>query len=678
MTHDDSKNAGSGTSVILAGRIEIFPSMPLPELNGFGGKAYAAKLKSDPSSNLFAIICTSRVPPRIDSVLSMRNIDNPAVLRLVESGVVPWAGGIYAYAFAYNRPTAPRLFSSLDEGHVPLGEDVIHRHFIAPMVGALNAFSSSGLIHNALNPTNIFWQSGAAIPPQIGECLSVPAGVGQPILFEPIERAMTMPMGRGPGLHVDDCYAFGVTLAFLIFGHNPLQGLSDREIIELKCQRGSFGAVAGNQRISPVQLEVLRALLADDPEQRWTASDLDQWLNGRRMTPKSSDAGHRAGRNFVFMEKEYWQTEPLAEAFASHPDEAAKVIENESLNKWLRRAMNDKDSSKNVEEVLNDLKKNGKTAHYEDQLVARVCIALDPAAPIRYRGLSTMPAGIPTLLVEADQGGGNLQILIEIIMSQLPSLWIQMQGDVKTNYISLGQMFDRMRSVMEKPSFGNGVERAIYESNPGIPCLSPMLRNQYVTTPKLLLGALERVASGGNMGREPMDRHVAAFLVARAGRNEKMFQSLSLPENSIRRGVTLLGVFAELQYKYGPENVPHLAAWLAPVVDPALKRYANKTLREALHKKAKEYITAGKIADLLQLVDDSNRLVRDQEDFYAARILYLNIQKELLRLEAKTNNRDTIASAVGKPMAVSISSLLAVIIASAAVLRIMVSVFFNR
>jgi len=93
MTHDDSKNAGSGTSVILAGRIEIFPSMPLPELNGFGGKAYAAKLKSYPSSNLFAIICTSRVPPRIDSVLSMRNIDNPAVLRLVESGVVPWAGG---------------------------------------------------------------------------------------------------------------------------------------------------------------------------------------------------------------------------------------------------------------------------------------------------------------------------------------------------------------------------------------------------------------------------------------------------------------------------------------------------------------------------------------------------------------------------------------------------------
>ena len=678
MAYDDSKKAASGASVMLAGRVEIFPSMPLPELNGFGGKAYAAKMKTDATSNLFAIICTSRVPPRIESVLSMKNIDNPAVLRLVEGGVVPWAGGIYAYAFVYHRPTSPRLFLNLDDVHNPLSEDVLHRHFIAPMIGALEAFSNSGLVHNALNPINIFWQIGAAIPPQIGECLSVPPGVGQSILFEPIERAMTMPMGRGPGLHADDCYAFGVTLAFLILGRNPLQGMSDRDIIDIKCQRGSFGALLGNQRVSPVQIEILRALLADDPAQRWTASDLDQWLNGRRMTPKSSDARRRAGRHFVFMEKEYWQTEPLAEAFGSAPEEAAKVIENESLNKWLRRAMNEKDCAKDVEDVVNDLKQSGKTAHYEDQLVARVCLALDPRAPIRYRGLSAMPAGLPTLLVEADQGGGNLQILMEIILSQLPSLWIQMQGENKANYISLGQMFDRMRSVMEKPSFGNGVERAIYESNPGIPCLSPMLRNQYVTAPKFLLAALERVASGGNKGRDPIDRHIAAFLITRSGRSEKMFQALSLPENSIRRGVTLLGIFAELQYKYGPENAPHVAAWLAPVVDPALKRYANKSLRESMHKRAKDCIVSGRITDLLQLVDDPKLLMRDQEEFYAARILYLNIQKELLRLEAKTNNRDSISSAVGKPMAVSISSLLAVIIASAAVLRVMISVFFNR
>jgi len=113
-------------------------------------------------------------------------------------------------------------------------------------------------------------------------------------------------------------------------------------------------------------------------------------------------------------------------------------------------------------------------------------------------------------------------------------------------------------------------------------------------------------------------------------------------------------------------------------VDPALKRYANKSLRESMHKRAKDCIVSGRITDLLQLVDDPKLLMRDQEEFYAARILYLNIQKELLRLEAKTNNRDSISSAVGKPMAVSISSLLAVIIASAAVLRVMISVFFNR
>lgn len=678
MVSDEIAKINSASAVVLSGRIDIFPSMPLPELNSPGGLAYAARFKSDAGSSLYAIVCASRMPLRIDSVQSFRSLDNPGILRLVEGGVAQWADGSQVYVLVYQKPTAPRLFATLDDTHPILSEDSANRHFIGPMIGALTALANSGVVHNAIRPTNIFWRSGTAIPPQIGECLSVPAGVGQPAMFEPLERAMSMPIGRGVGSHADDCYAFGVSLAFLLMGCNPMQGLNDQEIIDLKIQRGSFAAIIGNRRLSPTHIEILRGLLADDALQRWTAADLDQWLSGRRMTPKSSDAGRRAARHFIFQEKEYWQIGPLAAALANNTAEAVKIIENESLNKWLLRALDDKDRAENVNEVISDLKQNGKTARYEDQLVSRVCIVLDHAAPIRYRGISTMPSGIPALLVEADQNGDSarIQILSEIILSQLVSLWIQMQGENKADYISMGQLFDRVKTAIEKTSYGNGIERAIYEMNPGLPCLSPFLKGHYVLSGKTLLTALERVATGGNKGREPIDRHIAAFLAVRERHSERMFIPFST-DDSLSRGLALLSIYSEMQRKYGPEDLPQLAVWLSPVIEPALRRYFSKTLRESLHKRAVDLVKEGKLGALLQLIDDPRGLDRDQKDFHAARLLYLNIQKEILALEAKVRHRDADPSVFGRTMVVTISCFLAVILVCAAVLREMYGAFFG-
>ena len=64
-------------------------------------------------------------------------------------------------------------------------------------------------------------------------------------------------------------------------------------------------------------------------------------------------------------------------------------------------------------------------------MIARMCIALDPPAPIRYRGLAVMPTGIPDMLVEAMLTGHNLQALSEIIASQLMTFWVEMQAKAR-------------------------------------------------------------------------------------------------------------------------------------------------------------------------------------------------------------------------------------------------------
>ena len=79
---------------------------------------------------------------------------------------------------------------------------------------------------------------------------------------------------------------------------------------------------------------------------------------------------------------------------------------------------------------------------------------------------------------------------------------------------------------------------------------------------------------------------------------------------------------------------------------------------------------------MLRLVDDSKRIDYDRRDFAAARMLYLNIQKEIAGLEVKLRNRDSVVLASGKPMAASISSFLAILLICAAIVRALFGALF--
>jgi len=662
MAEKEEVREDLGAALSLDGRVNVYAERPLPEFNSSGGAAFAARFRNDLSQELIAIICSRGLHPRIDAVNSLRMIDCPSVLRLREGGAVHWpAQNATYYTLAYDRPLAGRYWQTLDEVHPTMGEDGVNNAFVQPLIKALLELQRMGLMHGGIRPTNIFWRDGSPTPPQIGDGLSAPTGTNQPAMFETIERAMCSPAARGPGAHVDDCYAFGVTLAMVILGHNPYQGMDDRAILHSKMEKGTFNSIVGAKRLSASHIELLRGLLMDDARQRWTAEDLEQWMTGRRLTPKSSEAGRRASRHFDIAGKEYWQVRPLAMAFAENVTEAVKVIENGSLTKWLTRSLGDDECSKGVIEAIDQLKESSKAAHYQDQLVTRVCIALDPPAPIRYRGFAVLPSGIPGVLANEMKNGANLQTISEIITSQFVTLWVNMQKDTKVDLVPLAQQMERVRAVVERPSFGNGIERATYELNPSLPCLSPMLVNECVLSPRSLLAALERVASSGAAASEPMDRHIAAFLVARDKRSEALFNAMGPGEKALRRGLALLSLFGEMQYRYGPDQLPRLAAWLMPLVEPCVKRYLSKPFQEKVRKQAKEAADQGNLSMLLKRIDDPGRVHGDEQDFLSARLMYQNIRKEMASIEDSLKNRDNVMREMGRPVAATLASFLAIV-----------------
>ncbi len=667
-----------GAPLSLEGRVNVYPEKALPEYASQSAAAFAARYKNDASYEMMGLVCSRGFHPRVESVNSLRTVDTASVLRLRDGGVLSWpAQGMSYYALVYDRPVAPRYWRTLEEEHPVMSEDVITHYFAVPLIKALLEFQRIGLMHGGIRPTNIFWREGSTTPPQIGDGLSAPAGVGQPALFETIERAMCPPLARGNGLPVDDCYAFGVTLALVILGQNPFRGMDDRAILQAKMEKGTFNSLVGARRLSASHIELLRGLLTDDARQRWTAEDLEQWMTGRRLTPKSSEVGRRASRHFDLVGKEYWQVRPLAVALADNASEAVKLIENGSLEKWITRSLGDEERSKNVSEAVGLVKEGGKGSHYQDQLVARVCMALDPSAPIRYRGLSVMPSGVATLLAQAIVTGENLQVISEVILGQFVTFWVNMQKDTKVDLVPMAQQMERMRGVIEKPSFGNGLERVVYELNPQLPCQSPLIRSECVLSPRRLLAALENVAAKGPSATEPMDRHIAAFLVARDKRSEALFAAMGPGEKAVRRGLALLSLFGEMQYRYGPDQLPKLAAWLIPLVEPCLKRFFSKPFQEKVRKQAKEAVDKGDLSLLLRRIDDPSRVHGDEQDFLSARLMYQNVKKEMAALEDSLKNRDTILRDIGKPVAASLASFVAIVLMAITLGRVLLRVLLG-
>jgi eukaryotic-like serine/threonine-protein kinase len=646
--------------VLLGNRIEIFPDQPIPELNGPAGPAYTAVMK-DNAVSLYAIVCKTLLPSRFDQVAAMRTCQDPSIMRLLDAGPVHWVPtGARHYAYIYERPLCGKFRDNTTDIRDPMNEDMVNHSFIAPLSKALSELSRAGIVHGGIRPDNIYWKEKGSAPPMLGDCMTLPVGMTQPILFEPIDRTFCTPIGRGAQYPVDDLYALGVCTLFAILGKNPVAGMDDRALLQAKLEKGSFNTYVGQHRLYPSHIELLRGVLADDPRQRWNAAEFEQWVDGRRTTPKAAEIGRRASRGLEFNGKIYFQVRPLAYSLADNAPEAGKLIENGTLQRWLERSLSDQDKSEGLAFAIQETKSNVKTANLEDQMVTRTSIALEPNCPIRYRGMTVSVTGIAAALADAMINNQNLQVIAEIIGNNFVSFWAEMQAERKGDYVSLNQQFERVKNHIDKTTLGSGLERVLYELNATIPCLSPMIRDQSVVNSKSLLPALDKVANRQGRPREPMDRHIAAFLVARDRRSEAIFQPMASANNPVRYGLAFLELFSDLQSKHGPDSLPGLATWIYPLVSGSLQRFHNRPLREKLQQTAEIYVKRGDIVGLHKLIDDPARLDQDERDYQFSRQLYGNTVAIIAQLEKRLEDRSILVREMGKPVAAVIAGFISI------------------
>lgn len=661
------KPVSSADHIAVLADAEIDLSQELPQYSNRYLKAYAAKSSNTGNAPCFALIADTRYTPRVNTALKYQEIANPSVARLVTSGVADMPGGQpSAYAFIYEYNLGDRIYTNDENLALGWKAERVMEKIAIPIVMALRDLQQRDVIHGNIRASNLYNGGKKNFETIIlGDCLALPASMAQPLIYEPIERGMADPIGRGEGTVEDDLYALGVLIAMHLRSYDPLRGKSDNEIISSKVINGSYSAlIGGNDRFSGGILELLRGLLMDDKKQRWTLDEVMNWLDGRRLTPKQPIRRKKASRALMLDGISYYYSATLAHNIVSKPQEAVHHIENNELGHWVERSLGDEEMLHRLQQAIETASEGGVGAGYWDRLLPRVSIALDPEAPIRYKGMSIRPVGIGAAMAEAFIQKKGLANFADLFNNGVLYFWITVTANLNEDISAFMAQVDKCRSYLKQRGIQYGIERCLYLLNPSVHCLSPLVEDYFVRTPEEYLLALEDMAPKfkGSYPTKIIDHHAACFLISRESRMVEPFTyDLSSNEN-FRHLLGSLQVMATIQRLSNVKNLPNLSQWIGNLLDPVIDRFHSKDIRQSIRKKVDAAKSSGNLTELLSIIENPEKIREDQSGFKQALKDYQRLESEVAQLTFKLNNPRFNAEKSGREWAATIAGVISALI----------------
>ena len=662
---DDKAKAPRADVAVFANKIEIDCKKELPYYSNGEVIAYRAYSKDQNRTPLIALVCERHLVPRRKAIELYNKIINPNLAKLVSHGVVFWPPeDKQRYVFIYLDNLGKPIL--LPGGKQALGwkQDDVMSAIVKPMVSILQDFRDKEFVHGNIRPSNMFSGSEGDKVAKVllGDCLAAPPSAFQPALYETIQRAMADPIAKGKGTMADDIYALGVSIAVIMRQHDPLEGLDTKGILKRKMMHGSYATITGKDRFKGEILELLRGVLHDEPSQRWTIDEVMAWIDGRRLTPKQAVTTKKAPRPFILGEEKYYTTPQLAMDIDERPKAIRSVIEDETLQVWLERSLEDEDCLMRLEKAVVDAKQSSTGSGYEYCLVSNVSIALDPDAPLRYKGRKIIGDGVGTAMVSALAQKQSVSIYAEVFLNSIILNWLGVQNDARVDVTGLFGKFEKCRRYLKTSKYGEGVERALYVLAPEAPCLSDLLDDYYVTEPEHLLHAFEDLCSKGKAPSTFLDKHVVAFLYEKDQKViEPYLYDLNTHENHRVVGATIK-CLAAIQRRYKLDATPGIAKVMAPRLQAVIRRYHDRKVQEKMKESVAEFQGSGDITKVAAMFENADVVKKDFTAFKKAMLEFARLEEERLKLNERLEDKDKFGLSIGREVSAVFSCALAVIV----------------
>lgn len=617
----------------MTDRFAIDLERSLPFLDSEGAKAYEAEDLVNPSRSVYALICSPDYPQYYAALEKMRGIANPSLLVLHDFAVVHISTmNENRLVLFLEKPQGVQLSDLISRGQ-KFGDTQIIKNMLGPFLEVLELLRDLGLSHGRINPGNIF--IGDQI--KLGEFYSEPPGMSQPFIYEPVERMTAEPYAKGAPNEKTDTYALAMIAFELCHGIARFKVVTKHEFITRVTMLGIYNVLVAAYDVNPNFSDFFRGTLLDNRQERWGLREMRTWVDGKRYNIIAPMLA-QAGRPFAFNGQEYFNTRSLAYGLSRYWRAAGIDVPSSKLDRWIDIALHNPDMGDLVTRSIKIGARDGSSEKSRNEMLGRIIAVLDPQGPLRTKDLAFNIDGIgpAAAYFMIRNNTTEMELLVDLISADMPNFLASLSEVSKTKQITdtIWQM-QRERTVLTINSVGFGMERMVYDLNPSLPCLSPILKSYYVVSKEDALLTLDALARTKGDKTSLLDKHLASFLASKINLTKELrLASLekmpALKNNEELKVILLLNM---VQEKAGKPRLIGLATWAALRMELMLESIHNRRLRRLIKKDLRTAAGTGYLSYVLGALVESKITRQDHLGFRKAHAIYQYNYERIKTLE---------------------------------------------
>lgn len=612
---------------------------PLPQLNTKTANAYnVINLVEPENQSLYALVCLPGSVPRYDVIERLMQSPHPHLICPVAYDVVHLSqGNDSRLVIIHEKPQGQTLTEFLSKAAAP-SEEYIIRNFITPLANVIHHMEKLGVSHGCINPNNIYVKTKVVL----GECVTEPCGYSQPFTYEPLERIQAHPAGKG-SMSSTDYYSLGVVVLFTLYGAKHFDSASRETMIKLMLHEGMYYALTHGKSHPEAFDDFLRGTLHDQRNDRWGWKQLQPWISGKRFNVLPPPSPTANTRPFEYNGKEIYTRRELAESFFNDWINIPAALQSNQFLHWINVSLRNKPLAENISRTIGTMSQlTIKDDLLFNEHLMRIILMLDPDGPIRMYPLSFYPDGLTSLYMEyfKNEQQKELNLLVHFLEQNMVMSWVNMQAKEDTDdeeedtsspvYVVLSRL-DKMRVCLRNTGPGFGSERILYELEPEMPCLSPLLQGKYVDKLDDLLIELDRLSPSLIGQKSTIDNHIFAFLASKLGiqHSIRLRELENIPDLANNRECIALRLIAMAQYRCGNISLPGLSHFMALQLIPVFGKIRSRTIRTEIHKKLRESAATGYVQVMAKEMLDSAYIEQDYRGYIRA---YNNFHQNIGRI----------------------------------------------
>ncbi len=590
-------------------RFEIDYSQPLPWLDCNGAKAYRVIDRIDTKRGLFALLCSNKTCPRSTILPYIKSLECRSLMKLVEFGIVTWLPEKSRnLALIYKIP-----YGKVFEGGkttLDIRNSEKFKSTLISLLSAIEALKNYNITHRAIRADNLYYADADKTEIMIGDCCASFPGFHQPSAYETIENMLSIPEGRGNGNEKNDIYAIGAVMMALYLGHELGSDLSTPELLRIKLKKGSYQALLADDHIPNQISPILRNLLNDNTENRLNYLQAYNLLDGKSGSYNSSSLGDRPKRTISFNGEKFYNARDFAIAISTTPEDAYELVKSGKLLDWIKNGLENEKLAGKIEKLLAAFPE-GTTSL--DIIISKICILLAPDLPVKLNNLCLFPDGTPKAIFYALRNNMETKIFHELFSGELIKLWYQEQEHMRSPANAA-----EFRIYINRQDIGYGLERIMYDFDDDIPCVSPLLGDEFVNSPTRILRALDNTYARQIVKSMPYDRNIIAYLRCKMGKKiDGILTDLATNKDYLQASA-ILRLYTSMQNKFGPAQLPHLSQWLASSSVAIIKSYHNLKYQKFLERELLKINKNGKLHELCDILEDEEARNKDKANYTKA------------------------------------------------------------